>query len=68
VHFIPEKNVILVTDTYNHKVKVVDPFRNEIFSWLGGSHTTKDSLKDGITGQCAFNEPQGISSLFNEEA
>ena len=37
VHFIPEKNVILVADTYNHKVKVIDPFRNEIFSWLGGS-------------------------------
>lgn len=50
VHFIPEKNVILVTDTYNHKIKVVDPFRNEIFSWLGGSHTAKDSLKDGVTG------------------
>ena len=57
VHFIPEKNVILVTDTYNHKVKVVDPFRNEIFSWLGGSHTNRDTLIDGVTGMSAFNEP-----------
>lgn len=39
VHFVPEKNVILVADTYNHKVKVVDPFRNESFSWLGGSES-----------------------------
>jgi len=43
VHFIPEKNVILVTDTYNHKIKVVDPFRNEAFSWLGSG---KPSLVD----------------------
>lgn len=68
VHFIPEKNVILLADTYNHKVKVVDPFRNEAFSWLGGSDTTVMSLKDGTTNQCAFNEPQGISSLFDEAA
>lgn len=47
VHFIPEKNVVLVCDTYNHKIKVVDPFRNESYSWLGGSHTTNLSLRDG---------------------
>jgi hypothetical protein len=46
VHFIPEKNVILVTDTYNHKIKVVDPFRNEAFSWLGSG---KPSLADQTT-------------------
>ncbi len=35
VHFIKGKNVVLVADTYNHKIKVIDPFTNEIFSWLG---------------------------------
>jgi len=35
VCFINEKNVVAVTDTYNHKIKVIDPFNNEIFSWLG---------------------------------
>jgi hypothetical protein len=35
VHFVSRKNVILVADTYNHKIKVVDPFTNEVFSWLG---------------------------------
>ena len=52
VHFIPEKNVILVADTYNHKLKVLDPFRNEIFSWLGGMDSSQQaaiSFKDGIT-------------------
>lgn len=67
VHFIPEKNVVLVTDTYNHKVKVVDPFRNEAYSWLGGSHSTNISLKDGATSEAAFNEPQGVGSIYDEK-
>ena len=67
VHFIPEKNVILIADTYNHKVKVLDPFRNEVFSWLGGADKPTLSLKDGTTSQSAFNEPQGIASLFDEQ-
>ena len=64
VHFIPEKNVILVTDTYNHKIKVVDPFRNEIFSWLGQGKTC---IKDETTFKSGFNEPSGISSLYDED-
>jgi hypothetical protein len=65
VHFIPEKNVILVTDTYNHKVKVIDPFRNEVFSWLGNGKAT---LKDGNTFKASFNEPNGISSMFDPDS
>jgi len=67
VHFIPEKNVVLVADTYNHKVKVLDPFRNESYSWLGGSHSTALCLKDGQTNETAFNEPQGVCSLYDEQ-
>ena len=61
---MPEKNVILVTDTYNHKVKVIDPFKNEIFTWLG-ANSPSVSLKDGHTFESAFNEPSGISSLYD---
>ncbi len=57
VHFISEKNVILVADTYNHKVKVIDPFKNQVFSWLGGSDNETIGLKDGVTLKSAFNEP-----------
>ena len=64
MHFIPEKNVILVTDTYNHKLKVVDPFRNEVFSWLGSGQA---SLADETTFKSSFNEPSGVSSLYDEE-
>ena len=63
VHFIPEKNVTIVTDTYNHKIKVVDPFRNEIFSWLGNG---KNKLVDETTFNSCFNEPSGVSSLYDE--
>lgn len=44
--------MILVADTFNHKMKVLDPFRNEIFSWLGSmeSHQqTLSQLRDGTT-------------------
>jgi len=63
VHFIPEKNVIIITDTYNHKIKVVDPFRNEIFSWLGNG---RNQLNDETTFKSSFNEPSGVSSLYDE--
>jgi hypothetical protein len=62
VHFIPEKNVVLVADTYNHKIKVIDPFRNEIFTWLGNG---KAILKDDNTFNSSFNEPSGFGSLFD---
>ena len=56
--------MILITDTYNHKIKVVDPFRNEIFSWLGSG---RNHLVDETTFKSGFNEPSGISSLYDEE-
>ena len=65
VAFIQKKNVIAVTDTYNHKIKVIDPFNNEIFSWLGNGHAT---LVDDQTFECSLNEPSGIDSVFDEEA
>tara|TARA_B110000285_G_C15104474_1_gene607089 strand:+ start:1456 stop:1857 length:402 start_codon:yes stop_codon:yes gene_type:complete len=65
VAFIQKKNVIAVTDTYNHKIKVIDPFNNEIFSWLGNGHAT---LIDGQTFECSLNEPSGIDSVYDEAA
>ena len=62
MHFIPEKNVVLVADTYNHKIKVIDPFRNEIFTWLGNG---KAVLKDDNTFNSSFNEPSGFGSVFD---
>lgn len=61
VHFVKHKNVVLVTDTYNHKIKVIDPFTNEIFSWLGDGN---GSLKDGNAMSSEFSEPSGCYSLW----
>mmetsp|Transcript_44051 Transcript_44051/g.42645 ORF Transcript_44051/g.42645 Transcript_44051/m.42645 type:complete len:131 (-) Transcript_44051:188-580(-) len=65
VHFVQEKNVVLVADTYNHKIKVIDPFKNEVFTWLG---TGKAALKDENTFNAAFNEPSGFASILDEQA
>lgn len=65
VHFVKHKNVVLVTDTYNHKVKVIDPFTNEIFSWLGNGNGT---LKDGNAMNSEFSEPSGVYSLWIKDA
>jgi len=64
VHFVPEKNVVVVTDTYNHKLKVVDPFKNEVFTWLGDG---KARWKDENTFEASFNEPSGVGSLYSKE-
>lgn len=65
VHFIQEKNVVLVADTYNHKVKVIDPFRNEIFTWLGNG---KAAIKDDNTFNSSFNEPSGFASIYDAKS
>ena len=57
-----EKNVVLVADTYNHKIKVIDPFRNEVFTWLGNG---KAAIKDDNTFNSSFNEPSGFASLYD---
>lgn len=62
--FIPEKNVVAVTDTYNHKIKVIDPFNNEIFSWLGNG---RSKLVDNLTFDASLNEPSGVCSLFDPQ-
>ena len=56
--------MIAVTDTYNHKIKVIDPFNNEIFSWLGNG---KSTLVDAQTFDASLNEPSGISSIFDHK-
>ena len=61
MHFVAEKNVVLVADTYNHKIKVIDPFKNEVFTWLGNGKAT---LKDDNTFSASLNEPSGIGTMF----
>jgi hypothetical protein len=44
---------------------VIDPFRNEVFTWLGNG---KAALKDENTFNSCFNEPSGFGSLYDSKA
>ena len=54
-----------MADTYNHKIKVIDPFKSEVFTLMGNG---KAALKDDNTFNASFNEPSGFGSLIDEEA
>ena len=54
--------MVLVADTYNHKIKVIDPFRNEVFTWLGDG---KAMLRDENTFNASFNEPSDFASIYD---
>ncbi|HET7232422.1 MAG TPA: thioredoxin-like domain-containing protein [Longimicrobium sp.] len=49
---------VLVADTYNHRVKAVDPYTREARSLAGGG---EPGLVDGGPGEARFWEPGGIA-------
>ncbi|HUS15896.1 MAG TPA: alkyl hydroperoxide reductase [Chloroflexia bacterium] len=49
---------LIVADTYNSKIKRLDPRTREMQSWLGGAER---GLVDGAAAQARFNEPEGLS-------
>lgn len=49
-------NRVVTTDTYNHKVKLLDPATNVISFWLGNG---KPGLSDGVGAEAQFYEPSG---------
>jgi hypothetical protein len=53
-----------VSDTYNHKLKVIDLSGNSevsfsVSTWAGQT-TTEPTVKDGKPKESQFNEPMGI--------
>ncbi|KAF7666538.1 hypothetical protein LDENG_00102920 [Lucifuga dentata] len=54
----PEQSLLYVADSYNHKVKVVDP-KTKICSTLAGTGEAGNTLGPGFSKSC-FNEPGGI--------
>lgn len=48
---------LYIADTYNNKIKVIDPERrtSQTFSGFG-----KEGMSDGSSGKATFNEPEGI--------
>ncbi|KAK4536044.1 hypothetical protein CDCA_CDCA07G2069 [Cyanidium caldarium] len=49
---------VLVTDTLNHKIKVVNPAENEVYTLAGSGEY---GLKDGTGQHACFWAPQGIT-------
>ncbi|MEN8175327.1 MAG: alkyl hydroperoxide reductase, partial [Pseudomonadota bacterium] len=54
-----ESGNILVADTYNHKIKRIDPERREITTVLD----TLSRAAGAESGQVALNEPSGLAKL-----
>ena len=52
--------LLYVADTYNSKIKVIDPVRGAVKTWAGSG---RKALVDGAFSQAAFNEPGGAAWL-----
>lgn len=57
------KGVLWLTDTYNHKIKQIEPKTGACICFAGEG---SPGLRDGITDQAQFHEPSGLSYLQNE--
>lgn len=62
--YVPELNILLVADTYNHKVKVIWQEDRLVRTWLGNGTPGVD---DGNVENVKFNEPADICHVIDEE-
>jgi hypothetical protein len=62
LHYIEPLKKVIVTDSYNHKVKMLDPVTNEITTIFGNGHM---GLKDGHGQEAQFIEPTDIAYKYD---
>jgi len=55
-----QDGLLYVADTYNSKIKALDPAARTVKTWAGNG---KKSLADGGFGSASFNEPGGLAWL-----
>ena len=58
VQWWEEEEKIIVADTYNHRIKLLDPKTGEIKRWVGSG---KSGLKDGKGIDSRLSEPSGFA-------
>ena len=58
VQWWEEEKKIIVADTYNHRIKLLDPKTGEIKRWVGSG---KSGLKDGKGIDSRLSEPSGFA-------
>lgn len=49
---------VVVADTYNHRIKLLDPASRSIKQWIGSGHAGN---QDGPSHTASFNEPSGFA-------
>ena len=58
VLWLESKKRVAVADTYNHRLKLVDPEAGSVVSWVGSG---KSGLEDGTGDEARFSEPSGFA-------
>lgn len=58
VFWLPQEKVLVVADTYNHRIKKVDPRKNTVSAWVG---TGVAGYRDGPKNVAQFSEPSGFA-------
>jgi hypothetical protein len=58
---VAHNGLLYVADSYNHKIKVIDPQTRACRTWLGGRRIP--GYKDGDPLEAAFNEPGGLGIM-----
>jgi DNA-binding beta-propeller fold protein YncE len=62
--WLPKEQFIVVADTYNHKLKILDPIRKTLHSWIGNGHP---GYRDGVREEAQFSEPSGLALSSDEK-
>lgn len=60
--YIDQLHKIVVTDSYNQKIKLLDPIKNEIITIFGDGSS---ALKDGIGEEAHFMEPTDVCYKYD---
>lgn len=61
---VAHDGLLYVADSYNHKIKIVDPQTRACRTWLGARRIP--GYKDGDALDTAFNEPGGLGIMGNQ--